>query len=176
MSTPASPRSALSPRAEVFVVTSQNDVVSSILKHARVSFADCDAKLGDGGCVEVASAVRKASNKTTWLNLAQQEITASGLRELLGALKSDDSLFHLDLGKNDIGDEGAELLADFIAKNKTLTELYLYECGITETGGKKLEAALAKNKTLKRLDVNDNHISKELKTAIAALVLKGEAR
>ena len=68
--------------------------------------------------------------------------------------------------------KGADLICNFLESNKSVVELYLYDTQITDDGAKKLEAALGKNKTLKRLDLNDNHIAKELKSKINEILLK----
>lgn len=55
---------------EVVVVENPVDGVAKVIKNAKVSFANCNPKIGDGGCGELSLSLKKA--KTVFLNLADQ--------------------------------------------------------------------------------------------------------
>ena len=149
---------------------------ANIANIKAIIIRNSNPKVGDDGVVELARILKKHP-EVTWVGLFDQEITASGLHELLRGFSGNKSIFHLDLGRNPIGDEGIKELCSFLATNRSVTEIYLWETGITDEGGKYLEEMLLKNRVVSNLDVNDNPaLSQAMKSTLAGLVKQGPSR
>lgn len=70
----------------------------------------------------------------TRLNLANNELQASGVEELARAFPTVPSLTSIDLGYNDVRDEGARALATYLPSLPALSEVLLPFNGIKESG------------------------------------------
>ncbi|KAI9024166.1 hypothetical protein DFJ74DRAFT_667631 [Hyaloraphidium curvatum] len=98
-------------------------------------------KVGDDGAQALAEALKVNSALTT-LNLAANKIGVRGARALAEALKANSTLTNLDLGGNAIGDEGAVALAEGLKESSALTSLDLRKNSIGDDGARALLSAI----------------------------------
>lgn len=127
--------------------------------------------------MELSKALKNSHDEVSWLALFDQEMTAQGLKDVLGALKTNKSLFHLDVGGNPIGDEGIEMMCNFLNGNKTVEHMYVWNTKMTDVGAKHVEKCLLKNRYVQIFDINDNpDVSLQMKATISALLKQGSSR
>lgn len=108
-------------------------LVDVLNRNTRVTHLLLQApRLGEAGCVEMASKLRDARNS---------------------------SLRSLNLRSSNIGVEGAKSLASFVAVNSSLRYLNLYNNAICDAGFVPIVEALRNNATLRELSVRANRLT-----------------
>ena len=104
----------------------------------------------------IQKVIRKKKSAAS-LSLANNQITADGVRMLVDALKTNQKLTHLTLSENPIGDESVKYLTQLISNSRTLYHLGLNGTNITDQGAKQLAETLRSNRTFLRcLDLRSN--------------------
>ena len=125
--------------------------------------------IGPLGCAEIIKLIVNSDHdrnnyKLTSLNLARNNITAEGAKQLADALMhSECKLTELNLAHNNITAEGAKQLADALMHSECkLTELNLEGNNITAEGAKQLADALMHSECkLTYLNLWENNITNE---------------
>jgi len=140
--------------------------------------------IGPLGCAEIIKLIVNSDHdrnnyKLTSLNLAQNNITAEGVKQLADALKhSECKLTELNLGTNNITDEGAKQLAVALMHSECkLTDLNLDSNNITDEGAKQLAVALMRSECkLTYLNLMSNNITAEGAKQLAVALMHSECK
>ena len=117
-----------------------------------------DNKIGSLGCVEIVKLFDNTNCQSRCLNLATNNITDEGVKQLSNVL-ANSQLSRLNLGGNKITDKGVKQLSDVLA-NSQLSSLNLSVNNITDEGVKQLSSVLA-NSQLSSLNLSVNNITDE---------------
>eukprot|EP00929_Paragymnodinium_shiwhaense_P114376 TRINITY_DN8274_c0_g1_i1.p1 TRINITY_DN8274_c0_g1~~TRINITY_DN8274_c0_g1_i1.p1 ORF type:complete len:1713 (-),score=434.82 TRINITY_DN8274_c0_g1_i1:103-5241(-) len=124
-------------------------------------------------CEPIVYAVAASSNhRLARLNLAQNEVTATGFMVLAGALGVNRTLESLDIGGNEflgktlaeLGEPEQDELANGLCMAKSLRDLHLWKCGLGDVAFRVL--AKAQPPHLELLNLSMNRFSPSLKDAL----------
>ncbi|XP_039536189.1 NACHT, LRR and PYD domains-containing protein 3-like isoform X2 [Pimephales promelas] len=120
-----------------------------------------DNKLGDSGVKQLSDLLANPHCKLETLWLRECGVTDEGCVALASALRSNPShLRDLDLSDNKLGDSGVKQLSDLLANpHCKLEKLWLRYCGVTDEGCVALGSALRSNPShLRKLDLYKNKL------------------
>ena len=140
--------------------------------------------IGPLGCTEIIKLIVNSDHdgnnyKLTSLNLARNNITAEGAKQLADALMhSECKLTDLNLAHNNITAEGAKQLADALMHSECkLTDLNLWNNNITDEGVKQLAVALMHSECkLTELNLWNNNITAEGAKQLAVALMHSECK
>ena len=119
--------------------------------------------IGSLGCVEIVKLFDNGNCKLSSLNLAHNNITDDGVKQLSNALVNNCKLSSLNLRLNNITDEGVKQLSNVLVNNNCkLSSLNLATNNITDEGVKQLSNVLVNNNCkLSSLHLAANNITAE---------------
>ncbi len=124
--------------------------------------------IGDKGANMIATALKTHPSVTLrHLNIAENKITAHGIRDICSMLKDDAMIHTIKLDGNEAGDRGSEEIGAMLEINKSLKSLHLAKNEIQNHGCTFLAKALRVNSSLKKLDLSSNYIEDKGMTALA---------
>jgi Ran GTPase-activating protein (RanGAP) involved in mRNA processing and transport len=125
--------------------------------------------LGDRGISALANGLgsRNKTLKTLWL--CNNQITTTGLEELLDLVAEKLPIAKLYLSQNPLGRAGAALLADAVGRNivSNLKDLFFDDCGVDDEGLQEIASALERNNTLELIALEGNVFSEAGVLALA---------
>jgi hypothetical protein len=132
-----------------------------------INLSNC--MLGDRGISALANGLgsRNKTLKTLWL--CNNQITTTGLEELLDLVAEKLPIAKLYLSQNPLGRAGAALLADAVGRNivSNLKDLFFDDCGVDDEGLQEIASALERNNTLEKIALRGNVFSEAGLSALA---------
>ena len=134
-------------------------VVHFIKRVQQISLTNLyNNNIGSLGCVEIVKLFDNRNCQLRGLNLAENDVTAEGVKQLSSVLAKS-QFSSLNLKGNNITDEGVKQLSSVLT-NSQLSRLNLSVNNITREGVKQLSSILA-NSQLSSLDLSGNNITDE---------------
>lgn len=145
------------------VIPLLTDITANCRWITRVTLFQCNLRSPGVECIVRAMHICKLEE----INLAKNDISFLGARDLAEALQHDVNLKKLILSSNPLGDRGALHIAEGLKQNTVLTELDLGNTKITDRGGLCLAELLQGNTVLTTLLLDDNSIGDNSAIAFA---------
>ncbi|XP_072892719.1 ribonuclease inhibitor-like [Hemitrygon akajei] len=121
--------------------SSADDLIFALSTNRSLMELDLSVnKLGDSGVKLVSAALRNPECKIQRLWLHNVGLTDSGVKDLVSALSTNQSLMELDLGLNSLTDRSVPALRRLILTLPSLERIELGMNQFSETGGKELRS------------------------------------
>ncbi|XP_072891570.1 ribonuclease inhibitor-like isoform X2 [Hemitrygon akajei] len=121
--------------------SSAEDLIFALSTNPSLTELDLSVnKLGDSGVKLVSAALRNPECKIQRLWLHNVVLTDSGVKDLVSALSTNQSLTELDLGLNSLTDQSVPTLRRLILTLPSLERIELGMNQFSETGGKELRS------------------------------------
>jgi Ran GTPase-activating protein (RanGAP) involved in mRNA processing and transport len=114
--------------------------------------------LGDRGVSVLANGLGSSNKTLKDLFVSDNQITATGLGELLELVGSKLPISKLDLAGNPLRAEGANVLANALEQNTIphLKKVWIERCGVGDDGLERIASALEQNRTLEVMALQGN--------------------
>ncbi|XP_067882390.1 NACHT, LRR and PYD domains-containing protein 3-like isoform X2 [Heterodontus francisci] len=129
-------------------------------------------KLGDSGVKLLSEALRNPDCKIQKLELENNNLTASCIEVLASAVSTNRSLTDLDLSDNKLGDSGVKQLSEALRNpDCKMQDLCLWGVGLTDSCAEALASALSANQSLMELKLGSNSFTDQSVPAFHRLIL-----
>ncbi|XP_067916037.1 NACHT, LRR and PYD domains-containing protein 12-like isoform X4 [Heterodontus francisci] len=129
-------------------------------------------KLGDSGVKLLSEALRNPDCKIQRLQLENNNLTASCIEVLASAVSTNRSLTDLDLSDNKLGDSGVKQLSEALRNpDCKMQDLCLWGVGLTDSCAEALASALSANQSLMELKLGSNSFTDQSVPAFHRLIL-----
>ncbi|XP_074073500.1 NACHT, LRR and PYD domains-containing protein 14-like [Macrotis lagotis] len=134
------------------------DLSSTLIQNQNLLHLDLAANvLKDNGVKLLCEALKHPHCQLRMLVLWKCHLTSLSCDYLSFALKSNQSLTHLDLSGNSLGDNGIKLLCETLGNDYCkINSLMLRSCGLTASCCQDLSFALKRNRSVTHLNLADN--------------------
>ncbi|KAK6940826.1 Leucine-rich repeat [Dillenia turbinata] len=143
---------------EVGVALSKTFFMFANLTEVSLSYLN----LEDEGAAAVADALKESAPALEVLEMAGNDITVEGAKNLASLIAAKQSLSKLSLGENELKDEGAIVIAKALEEGHSqLLEVDMSTNMIRRVGARCLAQAVVNKTGFKLLNINGNYISEE---------------
>ncbi|XP_067916072.1 NACHT, LRR and PYD domains-containing protein 12-like isoform X4 [Heterodontus francisci] len=149
------------------------DLASALSSNRSLTDLDLSYnKLGDSGVKLLSEGLRNPDCKIQKLQLENNKLTDSCIKDLASALSTNQSLTDLDLNDNELGDSGVKLLSEALRNpDCKIQELDLRDVGLTDSCAEDLASALSTNQSLTFLNLTLNSFTDRSVPALSCLIL-----
>ncbi|XP_067836900.1 NACHT, LRR and PYD domains-containing protein 3-like isoform X2 [Heptranchias perlo] len=129
-------------------------------------------KLGDSGVKLLSEALRNPHCKIQELELCDNDLTNSCIKDLSSALTTNRSLTCLDLSNNKLGNSAVKLPSEALRNpDCKIQKLGLTDVGLTDSCTEDLSSALSTNRSLTDLSLGSNSFTDRSVPALRSLIL-----